>query len=233
MGSGLVSAWRLVPLAECRAPQPHGQSRRRPAPSFPRYIKLQQAVCWMRHGFPLAFNSQITLSWKRKTSWGSKAAVKLSIVEQGTESEAPRVFESFAVVAPCLPSLPLNIPGQRAKIPLQPMVVDGDILLTQMLLHVFLAVECVECLVSLSSVHTRSTPRAGAAPRSPVRSALPSVFAAGALRCLGERLGGNFKSFQRFDGDWVNPSWIHSYLRSFYKLQRAGWLKWRVSDSPR
>lgn len=37
--------------------------------------------------FPLAFNSQIALSLKRKASRGSEAAVKLSIVEQGTESE--------------------------------------------------------------------------------------------------------------------------------------------------
>lgn len=223
MGSGLLSS-RYMPSPASRS----GWAPRPPSLGTLSYNKL---FAWMRHGFPLASNSPITSSLKRKASWGSEAAVKLSIVEQGTESAAPCLFESSAVAAACFPSLPLNIPGHRDKDPLQPVVVDGDILLARVLLQVFLPVECVNSLrvwvaqlLLVHSLQPREQKLRRAVQPSPVCSGLWCVFAAGTLRCLGERLGGNFKSFQCFDGDWVNPNWIHSYLRSFYKLQRAGWL---------
>lgn len=95
MGSGLLSAWRFLPLAECRAQQAARGERaaatlRRPSLGT---LSCNKLFAWMRQDFPLAFNSQITLSLKRKASWGSEAAVNLSIVEQGTESEAPWFWE--------------------------------------------------------------------------------------------------------------------------------------------
>lgn len=51
------------------------------------------------------------LSLKRKASGGMEAAVKLFKAEWGTESEAPHVFESFAVSAACFQFPPLDVPG--------------------------------------------------------------------------------------------------------------------------
>lgn len=110
-GSGLLSAWSLSPSPASRTRRA-AATLRRPSLGTLSYNKL---FARMRHGFPLPFNSQITSSLKRKASWGSEAAVKLSIVELGTEPEAPCVSESFAVAASCFPSLPRTSPGRGMR----------------------------------------------------------------------------------------------------------------------